>query len=70
MTHLNNVKMLAAAFTGRPPVNYQMEEMKEALEAAIEFISPFCDMVEGDDGDEPNEAMNLVSWMQGILDRN
>ena len=70
MNNLNNAKLLASAFTGRPPVDYRKEEMKEALAAAAEFISQFSDMVSAGDDDEPNEAMHLASWMQGILERN
>jgi hypothetical protein len=70
MNNLNNVKLLASAFTGRPPVDCRKEEMKEALAAAAEFISQFSDMVSAGDYDEPNEAMNLASWIQSILERN
>ena len=72
MTNLQNVKLLAAAFgagLSAPRVDPHLAEMEEALEAAIEYIERDCDMVSTPDGDEPNEALRLVSWFQSILNR-
>lgn len=72
MSNLNNVKLLASVFTANnsaPRVDHRFEEMREALQAAIEYIDRESDMVQTPDGDEPNEALQLVSWFQGILDR-
>lgn len=47
----------------------RINELKGALEEAIEYIANEADMVEGPDGeDEPNEAMMLSSTLQNILD--
>jgi hypothetical protein len=72
MSNLNNVKLLASAFSAglsTPRVDPHLAEMEEALQAAIEYIERDCDMVSTPDGDEPNEALRLVSWFQNILDR-
>lgn len=73
MTNLQNVKLLAAAFgagLAAPRVDHKRAEMEDALRAAIEYISRDSDMVHTVDGDEPNEALNLVSWFEAILDRS
>ena len=46
----------------------RINELKGALEEAIEYIADEADMVEGPDGDEPNEALMLSSNLQNILD--
>jgi hypothetical protein len=46
----------------------RINELKGALEEAIEYIDNESDMVQGPDGDEPNEALMLSSNLQNILD--
>ena len=46
----------------------RINELKGALEEAIEYIADEADMVEGPEGDEPNEAMMLSSNLQNVLD--
>jgi hypothetical protein len=46
----------------------RINELKGALEEAIEYIDNESDMVEGPDGDEPNEALMLSSNLQNVLD--
>jgi len=72
MTNLQNVKLLAAAFgagLAAPRVDARVAELEDALRAAIEYIDRDSDMVSTDEGDEPNEALTLVSWFEGILER-
>jgi hypothetical protein len=46
----------------------RINELKGALEEAIEYIDNESDMVEGPYGDEPNEALTLSSNLQNVLD--
>ena len=46
----------------------RINELKGALEEAIEYIADEADMVEGPEGDEPNEALMLSSNLQNVLD--
>ena len=46
----------------------RIKELEGSLEEAIEYIDNESDMVEGPDGDEPNEALMLSSNLQNVLD--
>jgi hypothetical protein len=46
----------------------RIRSLEAALEEAIEFIENEADMVEGPDGDEPNEALSKASALQAVLD--
>jgi hypothetical protein len=46
----------------------RIKELEGSLEEAIEYIADEADMVEGPDGDEPNEALILSSSLQNVLD--
>lgn len=45
----------------------RVAETAEALEAAREFIERFSDVIDGQDGPEPNQAMQIVAMIDEVL---
>lgn len=48
----------------------RIAKLEAALQEAMEFVNQYADVVDGDDGPEPNSAMSLLVYLREVTGFN